>query len=74
MVTKNSCKQYPCLKVQVVDTTSAGDTLCGGLVTKMAEGASIEEAAEFGSKAASIACTRKGAQPSIPTRKEVESW
>lgn len=74
VVTKNSCKQYPCLKVQVVDTTSAGDTLCGGLVTKIAEGASIEEAAEFGSKAASIACTRKGAQPSIPTRKEVESW
>ena len=34
----------------------------------------LEEAAKFGSLAASIACTRKGAQPSIPTRKEVEDY
>ena len=36
----------------------------------LAEGKTLEEAAQFGSKAASIACTRKGAQPSIPTREE----
>ena len=36
----------------------------------LAEGKALEEAAQFGSKAASIACTRKGAQPSIPTREE----
>jgi ribokinase len=37
----------------------------------LAEGKTLEEAAQFGSKAASIACTRKGAQPSIPTKQEV---
>ena len=67
-------KQYPCLKVQAVDTTAAGDTLCGGLAARLAAGESLENAALFGSKAASIACTRKGAQPSIPTVMEVEKF
>lgn len=67
-------RQYPCLKVQAVDTTAAGDTLCGGLAAKLAAGESLENAALFGSKAASLACTRKGAQPSIPTLLEVEKF
>lgn len=64
-------ERYPCLKVKAVDTTAAGDTFCGGLVTMLSEGKTLEEACEFGSKAASIACTRKGAQQSVPTREEV---
>lgn len=67
-------KVYPCVKVLAVDTTAAGDTLCGGLVVGLASGKTLEEACAFGSKAASIACTRKGAQPSIPTAKEVEDF
>ena len=74
ILTKNDRKKYPCIQIKPVDTTAAGDTLCGGLVAYLAEGKTLEEAAKFGSKAASIACTRKGAQPSIPTRKEVEEW
>lgn len=69
---KDGAKIYPCIKVKAVDTTAAGDTLCGGLAVGLAEGMGLEEACAFGSKAASIACTRKGAQQSIPTRKEVE--
>ena len=69
---KKSAKIYPCIKVKAVDTTAAGDTLCGGLAVGLSEGMSLEEACAFGSKAASIACTRKGAQQSVPTRKEVE--
>lgn len=72
ITTKVDTQKYSCMKVKVVDTTAAGDTLCGGLVVKMAEGKLLAEAAKFGSKAASIACTRKGAQPSIPMRNEVE--
>ena len=74
IVTRESRRSYPCIKITPVDTTAAGDTLCGGLVAMIAEGKALEEAAKFGSKAASIACTRKGAQPSIPTRTEVEEW
>lgn len=74
IVTKSGEREYPCLQVTAVDTTAAGDTLCGGLVSRLAEGRSLEEAAAFGSKAASIACTKKGAQPSIPTYQEVNGY
>ena len=65
---------YPCMKVAAVDTTAAGDTFCGGLCARLAQGASLEDSASFGSKAASIACTRQGAQTSIPTAKELEKY
>ena len=71
---KSGEKDYPCIKVKAVDTTAAGDTFCGGLCAKLSQGVALEESAAFGSKAASIACTRKGAQPSIPTKEEVESY
>ena len=71
IVTKGGEKVYSCIKVKAVDTTAAGDTLCGGLAVMLSKGENIENAAKFGSKAASIACTKKGAQPSIPTCEEV---
>ena len=74
IVTREGARKYPCIKITPVDTTAAGDTLCGGLVAMLSEGKDLDEAAKFGSKAASIACTRKGAQPSIPSRQEVEKW
>lgn len=70
----NVSETYPCLKVHAVDTTAAGDTFCGGLAVRISEGAPLAEAAKFGSNAASLACTKKGAQPSIPTRKELEEF
>ena len=66
--------KIPCMTIHPVDTTAAGDTLCGGLCAGLVTGKDLVEAARFGSKAASIACTRKGAQPSIPTRREVEDY
>lgn len=74
IITKNGSRKYPCMKITPMDTTAAGDTLCGGLVACLAEGASLEEAAKFGSKAATIACTRQGAQPSIPSKMELSKW
>ncbi len=71
---KNGSRRYPCIKIKPVDTTAAGDTLCGTLATKLAEGEALDEAAQYASLTASIACTRKGAQPSIPTRAEVEAY
>lgn len=66
--------KYPCIKIEPVDTTAAGDTFCGGLVAMLASGEELEKAAVFGSLAASIACTRNGAQPSVPTKTEVEKY
>ena len=71
IITKERKEKFSCIKIKPVDTTAAGDTLCGGLVAMLSEGKSLTEAAKFGSLAASIACTKKGAQPSIPDKKEV---
>lgn len=65
---------YACPKVKAVDTTAAGDTFCGALAAKLAEGCDLLAAARFGSAAASLACTGKGAQPSIPRVEQVEKF
>lgn len=57
-------------RVKAVDTTAAGDTFNGALVTAMLEDKSLNEAILFAHAAAAISVTRKGAQPSIPTRQE----
>ena len=41
---------------------------------KFSEGKTLEESCIFGSRAASIACSRYGASKSVPTRKEVENF
>ena len=71
---KNGETHYDCIKIKPVDTTAAGDTLCGGLVAMLSKGNDLATSAKFGSKAATIACTRAGAQPSIPTVTEVENF
>jgi len=58
---------------KVVDTTAAGDVYIGALCVALAEGRPIPEAMAFATAASSIAVTRRGAQPSIPTREEAEA-
>lgn len=70
--TPEGVTRYPCMPVKVVDTTGAGDTFCGGLCTRLSEGESLIPSALFASTAASLACTKKGAQPAIPRRADVE--
>ncbi len=72
--TQGEAKRFPCIDVKVVDTTAAGDTACGGLCAMLSKGESIEVAMAFGSKAASIACSRHGAQKSVPTLDEVLNY
>lgn len=62
----------PSHKVDVVDTTAAGDVYNGALVTALAEGRTIYDAAVFATEAAAISVTRHGAQTSVPYRAEVE--
>ena len=71
---KNGSKVYPCIKIEPVDTTAAGDTLCGGMAMGLAKGELLADAVRLGSTAASITCTKMGAQPSIPTKEEVENF
>ena len=60
-------------KVQAVDTTAAGDTFCGALVAAMNLGDALPEALRYACAASALACTRLGAQSSIPQRAEVEA-
>jgi len=61
----------PSPQVKAVDTTAAGDTFNGYLVTEMARGKTLKEAAAKACKAAAISVTKMGAQPSIPFEMEI---
>ena len=74
IINKELDNVYPCIEVKAIDTTAAGDTFCGAMLAKMLDGENLIESAKYGSKAASIACTRKGAQPSIPTKTEIDKY
>jgi len=64
----------PAFAVQAVDTTAAGDTFCGTLAARLAQGDGVDDALRYASAASAIACTRLGAQSSIPERAEVEAF
>lgn len=59
-------------EVTPVDTTGAGDTFCGVLVAALSQGAAMQTALRTASAAAALACTRMGAQSSIPNSQEVQ--
>ncbi|HUX97012.1 MAG TPA: ribokinase [Bacteroidales bacterium] len=64
----------PAFKVKAVDTTAAGDVYCGSLAVALVEGKSLSDAVRFAGAASAISVTRLGAQPSAPTRKEIEEF
>lgn len=71
-VTDGVFRKASAFKVKAVDTTAAGDTYVAALAVKLSEGAPIDEAMTFASRASSITVTRRGAQQAVPTRAEVE--
>ncbi|MGL4654859.1 MAG: ribokinase [Sarcina sp.] len=62
----------PCLEVEVVDTTGAGDTFNGVFACCIAEKIEISEAIKFSSLAATISVTKFGAQSGMPTVGEMK--
>lgn len=59
--------------VQVVDTTGAGDTFTAALTLALIEGIPAQAALDFACAAGAAATTKPGAQPSLPSRREVEA-
>ena len=63
----------PARPVTPVDSTGAGDAFCGALAVALAEGRPLADSARWATTAASICVTRQGAQPSLPTREEIDA-
>jgi ribokinase len=61
-------------RVNVVDTTAAGDALMGGLACGLADHKPIREVLRFANGAGALATTKLGAQPSLPSRRSVDRF
>jgi ribokinase len=72
VATRESKQLVPGFKAKPVDTTAAGDTFNGALAVALAEGRPLLDAVRFANAAGAISVTRIGAQPSAPTRREIE--
>lgn len=70
-VSARGSRHYPAPQVCARDTIAAGDTFVGGFAAALARGMVEEDAIELGQRAAAIAVTRAGAQPSIPRLAEL---
>ncbi len=73
LVADDQLAEWPAVAVTAVDTTAAGDTFNGALAVALAEGRGLDEAVRFATAAAAISVTRRGAQPSMPSRADVEA-
>jgi ribokinase len=73
-VTKNERYDVPSFKVDVVDTTAAGDAFIGGLAVSLVENKSLEKALIYANACGALAATKFGAQPSLPNKDEVDDF
>jgi ribokinase len=62
----------PAFPVDAVDATAAGDAFVGALAARYRGPHTLLAAARYASAAAALACTRPGAQPSLPWAPEIE--
>jgi ribokinase len=74
VVTADSKELVGGFSVKAVDATAAGDVFNGTLAVAMAEGKALKEAVKFANAAAALSVTKLGAQPSAPTREEIEKF
>lgn len=61
-------------RVDVVDTVAAGDAFNGAFAVRLLRGNDAPAAARFAAAVAALSVTRAGAQPSMPTAREVADF
>ncbi len=74
LVTRGGSKHFPACKIRAVDPTAAGDSFTAALTVQLAAGANINDAIQYANYAGALAALKLGAQPSLPTRKEVDEF
>jgi ribokinase len=73
-VTEKGIARQRAFPVRSIDTVGAGDCFCGVLAAALAEGSRVGDALRRASAAAAISTTRRGAQPAMPERSEIEEF
>jgi ribokinase len=73
LIDADGSHEIPSFRVESIDTTAAGDAFLGALVATLGE-RGVEAALRAASAAGALATTRMGAQPSLPTRQEVDDF
>jgi len=74
LTSQKECRHFPAHPVEAIDVTAAGDTFNGALAVGLSEKQTLEESILFANAAAAISVTSLGAQDSIPSRGEVNSF
>lgn len=75
IVTAESVSHVPSFKVDALDTTAAGDAFIGGFASQLLDAkVDLQEAVRYGCACGALAVTKFGAQPSLPTREEVQQF
>lgn len=72
--TEGHSEIVPAYRVKALDTTGAGDAFNGGLLTALAEGKSLAEAARFANALAALSVQRLGTTPAMPWREEIDAF
>jgi ribokinase len=72
LCTPGGVTHIPAPRVNVVDTTGAGDAFAAGLTVALSEGTPLQEAARFAVCCGSLACTVEEVVPSLPSRARVQ--
>jgi ribokinase len=73
LITTSGVEEIPAPRVEVVDTTGAGDAFVGAVAASLAAGTDLPTAVRLAVRVASTSVTARGAQPSYPTRADLPS-
>ncbi len=74
VATEDGVEHVPGQRVEVVDTTGAGDAFSGALAVALAEGMDLAQAVAFSNAAAALQVTKIGTAPAMPYRADVDSF
>ncbi len=73
VIRADSDQTFPTPRVDVVDTTGAGDTFCGALAAGLDEGRTLEESVQRAVIAGALSVRAVGARSGMPTKAQVDA-